>query len=90
MPYWETIQRLAKTNRNAPKGKPEAVNHHKPPSYHIKEAFEIGQGRDSYSKPRDAARILAKNDLTLAAEQCPELKALLSTVLALCEGEILP
>jgi len=39
LPYWKTIQTLAKHNRSAPNGSPETVNHQKPPSYWIKEIF---------------------------------------------------
>ena len=50
LPYWKTIQSLAKHNRSAPSGSPEAVNHQKPPSYHLKEIFKSG-GRQDYNKP---------------------------------------
>ncbi|MCP4699339.1 MAG: DUF4276 family protein, partial [Gammaproteobacteria bacterium] len=45
LPYWTTIQRLAGHNKTAPGGVPEAVNHNKPPAYHIKEIFRIGNRR---------------------------------------------
>jgi len=86
LPFWPTIQRLAKHKKNVPSGVPEAVNHNKPPSYHIREIFEIGQGRDSYSKPRDAKRILNDNDLSIAIDRCPELKSFINTILLLCGG----
>ena len=89
LPFWPTIQRLAQHNKNAPMGAPESVNHSKPPAFRLKEIFEIGKCRDSYNKPRDAARILTdkENDLLTAANACPELKAFLNTILALCGGE---
>ena len=90
LPYWPTIQRLAKHNKGAPGGKPEAVNHNNPPAYRIKAIFEIGKCRDSYVKPRDAARILRENDLATAIGQCPELKAFINTILALCGGPVIP
>jgi hypothetical protein len=86
LPYWKDIQQIAGHNRKAPSGRPEAVNHNHPPSRHLKEIFEIGTCRDSYSKPRDAHRILRDKDLTVAAAQCPELKALLNTILRLSGG----
>ncbi len=89
LPYWNDIQRIAGHNRRAPKGLPEAVDHGRPPSYYIKEIFEIGNCRDSYSKPRDANRILRNNDLAIAAAQCPELKSFLNTILMLCGGQAL-
>lgn len=89
LPYWKDIQRIAGHNRKAPTGLPEAVNHNRPPSYHIKEIFEIGTCRDSYSKPRDANRILRDNDLAVAAGQCPELRSFLNTILTLSGGQVL-
>ena len=88
LPYWPTIQRLAKHNRAAPGGNPETVDHQNPPAHRIKEIFEIGRCRDSYVKPRDAARILRENNLSTAVNQCSEVKALINTILRIC-GEVL-
>lgn len=91
LPFWPTIQKLAKkTDKAAPSGKPEQVNHDKPPSKYIQEIFELGKCRDSYVKPRDAKRILKENNLMDAATVCLELKAFLNTIQALCEGELIP
>jgi hypothetical protein len=87
LPFWSDIQALAGHNRGAPSGPPEAVNHNRPPSYHIHEIFRIGTCRDGYSKPRDANRILRGKDLSEAANKCPELKAFLNTILTLSGGE---
>lgn len=89
LPYWSSIQKLAGHNKSAPTGKPETVNHNNPPAYRIKEIFEIGRSRDSYVKPRDAGRILSKNDLGVAVAECPELKAFVNTIISVCGGEIL-
>lgn len=89
LPYWTTIQTLAGHNKSAPAGLPETVNHNKPPSYHIKEIFELGRKR-SYSKTRDAAKILKNNNLIDAVNLCPELKAFLNTILSLCEADLIP
>lgn len=86
LPYWEEIQNIAGHNRNPPSGPPESVNHNRPPSFHIKEIFQVGRSRNHYSKPRDANRILRGKDLTIAALQCPELKAFLNTIISLCGG----
>jgi len=88
LPFWETIQRLAGHNMAAPGGPPEAVNHNRPPSVRIEEIFRVGRRRD-YVKPRDAERILRENDLRVAATSCPELRALLNTILRLCGAECL-
>jgi hypothetical protein len=87
LPYWPTIQKLAGHNKEAPAGRPESVNHNNPPAYRIKEIFEVGRCRDSYIKPRDAARILRDNDLSVAINQCAELKAFINTILSVCGGE---
>ena len=86
LPYWSEIQKVAGHNRKAPQGPPESVNHDRPPSYHIKDLFENGRCRDSYSKRRDANRILRNKDLAIAAEQRPELKAFLNTIITLSDG----
>lgn len=84
LPYWSTIRRIAGTNRKAPSGDPETINHGKPPSYHIKEAFRSGGGRRSYVKVRDANRILRDNGLESSIERCPELRALIDTIVDVC------
>lgn len=83
LPFWSDIQKLAGHKKGPPSGPPESVNHNKPPSYHIKEIFRIGARGRYYSKARDAAEILRGRDLTVAANQCPELKAFLNTILTL-------
>ncbi|NER36915.1 MAG: DUF4276 family protein [Oscillatoria sp. SIO1A7] len=91
LPFWPTIQKLAKKrDRSAPSSSPEQVNHNKPPSYHIKEIFELGKCRDSYIKPRDAKRILEENNLIDSAIVCLELKEFLNTILLLCGGQEIP
>jgi len=87
LPFWSEIQKLAGHNRKAPSGAPEKVNHTRPPSVHIQEIFRAGTCRDDYSKPRDALRILKGQNLAVAAEACPELKAFLNTILDLCKGK---
>ena len=90
LPYWPTIQKLAKHNKGAPGGNPETVNHQNPPAYRIRKIFEVGKCRDSYVKPRDAKRILRENDLSKAVNQCLELKALINTILSVCGKEMMP
>jgi len=90
LPYWPTIQKLAKHNKAAPDGNPEIVNHQNPPAYRIKEIFEIGKCRESYVKPRDAERILRENDLAVTIHQCAELKAMINTILSVCGGTVIP
>lgn len=90
LPYWSTIQKLAKHNMGAPSGPPEQVNHNRPPATRLKEIFERGKCRDSYVKTRDALRILKDNDLSIAVNACTELKAFVNTLLKLSDGTELP
>jgi hypothetical protein len=90
LPYWSSIQRLAKHNKGVPSGSPERVNHNNPPAHRIKEIFEIGQCRDSYVKPRDAGRILKDNDLLTSINECSEFKAFVNTILSVSGGDVLP
>lgn len=87
LPYWPAIQDLARHNRTAPAGAPESVDHNHPPSYRIKEIFRTGKGPRHYTKTRDAKRILQGKDLSVAAAACPELRALMNTILTLSEGD---
>jgi hypothetical protein len=86
LPFWPTIQKLAGHNGKPPAGHPENVNHGNPPARRIGDLFERGTCRDSYSKARDAKRILRDNDLQVAAAACPELRLFLNTILRLCGG----
>jgi len=88
--YWADIVKLAGHNKRSPGKSPESVNHNRPPAYRIQELFEVGNCRSSYVKPRDANRILQGKDLLVSANACPELKALLNTILQLCDGDIIP
>lgn len=90
LPFWPTIQKMAKHNKSAPAGAPETIDHDHPPAHRISEVFESGKGRDSYVKPRDAKRILDQNDLLISAQACPELKAFLNTILELSGGQVIP
>jgi hypothetical protein len=87
LPYWTTIQKLAKHNRSAPSGLPETVNHQKPPSDWIKEIFSTGKCRRDYDKVSDGMAILKKNDLMIAIQACPELKAFVYRIISLCDEE---
>ncbi len=86
LPYWDIIQRLAQSNRASPGANPERVNDGKPPSKVLAEIFEAGKGRDSYSKTRDATRILQDQSLQPAIDACPELKAFVNTIIRLSGG----
>ena len=87
LPYWTTIQKLAKHNRSAPSDSPETVNHQKPPSFLIKEIFRTGKCRKDYDKVSDGKAILKNNDLMIAIKACPELKAFVYRIISLCDEE---
>jgi len=48
------------------------------------EIFESG-GQSSYDKPFDGVRILKNNDLMVAIQACPELKAFVNRIISLCD-----
>ncbi|HIK13286.1 MAG TPA: DUF4276 family protein [Oscillatoriaceae cyanobacterium M33_DOE_052] len=90
LPYWSTIQRLAKHDRAAPSASPETVNHNKPPSYWIKEIFRGGKIRQDYSKTIHGRKILKEQDLMISIRACPELKEFVNRILFLCGGDEIP
>jgi hypothetical protein len=87
LPFWSDIQKLAGHNCAAHWSAPEQVNHNHPPSHRIKDVFQAGSRQQAYIKVRDAPRILRNKDLLIPAQACPELKALLNTILTLCQAE---
>lgn len=84
LPYWDRIQKLAGRRCKPFGAKPEAVDCDNPPAHRLRKLFEAGQCRQSYNKPRDAGRILRDVDLMVAIRACPELQALVNTILTLC------
>jgi hypothetical protein len=87
LPYWDQIKTITGCNRRCPSGNPELVDHGKPPARHIQEAYRTGtktKNTRSYIKTIEPLAILKGQDLTVAAKQCSELRALLNTILTLC------
>jgi hypothetical protein len=87
LPYWETIVALAGSNVRQPGPQPERIDHNNPPAHRLAEIFRTGSSNRRYCKPRDAGRILRDQDLSVAARACPELRALLNTILVQCGAE---
>jgi len=87
LPYWTTIKKLANHNLSAPRGLPETVNHQQPPSYRIREIFSSGTRGKDYNKVIDGVAILKNNDLMIAIQACPELKAFVNRIISLCDEE---
>lgn len=83
IPFWDTIVQQAKGNKQKPTTPPESINHQKPPSKVINEVFLTGERKTRYIKTVDGPKILKKHGLEEAASECPELKALLNTILKL-------
>jgi hypothetical protein len=86
LPYWSRIQRLSGSDRNPPAEHPESVNHNRPPATHLSNVFRAGSKKRAYSKTRDGAAILRDQDLAVSAARCPELQALLDTILSLSKN----
>lgn len=86
LPYWSDIQALAGRKASSPGAHPEKINHSRPPAHRLQALFEAGSTRKSYSKPRDALRILKDQDLGIAIEACLELKLLVNRIIGLAGG----
>jgi hypothetical protein len=90
LPYWDDICKCLKVRKQKPAANPEQVNCLKPPSQHLIELYHLAKPPRSYDKARDGKAILRDKDLTVAANQCPELKDLLNTLLGCAGLELLP
>ena len=86
LPFWPRIQKLAGSTRNMPASNPELVNHMTPPSKLLIEVFQRGNKGRAYVKLRDTAKILEEQDLMVAITACGELRALVNTILCLCDA----
>jgi len=85
LPYWEKIKKLTGSNRKAPGLHPEEIKHGNSPAYRLEEVFRTGSKTQSYVKTRDAGRILRDEDLAVAINACPELKAFVDRIIELCK-----
>lgn len=79
LPYWSRVQQIARTKKAVPGKHPEKVNHDRPPSVHLSEAFKSSP-TGCFVKVRDAARIIRDQDLQIAIDACPELKAFVDRI----------
>lgn len=87
LPYWERICKIARAEGIAPFRNPETVNHDRPPSRRLDELFRRGKRGKGYTKTVHGPKILDGQDLTVAAAACPQLKAMLNTILRLSGTE---
>jgi hypothetical protein len=85
LPYWDKIKRITGSNRRPPGTSPEKIDHGNSPAYRLAEVFRTGAKTQGYVKTRDAGRILKGEDLLVAINACPELKAFVNTILSLCD-----
>ena len=85
LPFWPQVRKLSGTSRQTPSPSPETVNHNKPPSRFLDEAYRTGRKR-AYRKTQDGVAILRNQDLAVSAAACPELKAFLNTIFTLSGG----
>lgn len=93
LPYWEEIQKLTGSSRSSPGAKPEKINHHNSPAYRLAEVYRLGNKSKKYKKTIDAGKILRGEDLMVAINACPELKAFVNRILSLCgvaDEELIP
>ena len=79
LPYWEFICHRIGVTRSRPGANPEQVNHMSPPSRRLEELYRIAKRK--YKKPLEMTAILERQDLSIAARECRELRLLLNTLL---------
>jgi len=83
LPYWETICERVGVRHAKPGPDPEKVDLDRPPSRRLEELYRLAKPSRRYIKTIEMATILRDKDLVVAAGQCPELMALLNTLLRL-------
>lgn len=84
LPYWNDICRRLRVQRQSPGSDPEQVNGANPPAHRLQELYRLAKPKArKYAKVTEMRTLLANKDLTVAANQCPELKAFLNTLLNL-------
>ena len=89
LPYWEKICQRVGVRQASPGPHPEQVNLNNPPSRRLATLYRLAKPRPrKYVKTIEMAAILRDKDLNVAANQCPELKSLLNTLLML--GNLTP
>lgn len=83
LPYWEAICKRVGVHHAAPGAQPEQVDLIHPPSHRLEALYRLARPRRKYIKTIEMAAILQGEDLTIAANLCPEFKCLLNTLLHL-------
>ena len=85
LPFWRSICDKIGVRHAPPGAHPEKVDFNQPPSRRLQELYNRARPPQKYIKPIEMNALLRGKDLTIAAEQCPEFKALLNTLLTLSE-----
>ena len=84
LPYWDAICGRLGVQQSPPGGNPESVDQMNPPAYRLRELYRRAKPKPrKYVKTTEMYAILKNRDLTVAASQCPEFRALLNTLLTL-------
>ena len=90
LPYWADICRRVRVTQKTPGSNPETVDQMNPPAYRLRKLYQRAKPRPrKYVKTTEMFAILKGKDLTLSANQCPEFKAFLNTLLKLSDLETL-
>jgi hypothetical protein len=89
LPYWDAICRRVDVHLAVPGPYPEQVNLDYPPSKRLGELYRLAKPPRKYIKPIEMAAVLRDKNLMIAADQCPEFRALLNTLLALSDLSLL-
>lgn len=81
LPYWAEICGRLGFHQARPGGAPETIDGEQPPSRRLDTLYR--RANKKYVKQTEMERILRGQDLTVAAAQCPQLRAFLNTLLTL-------
>ena len=79
LPFWEEIADWLKVAAKRPGPHPEKINGQNPPSKRLKELYR--RGGKEYHKVADARKWLTVDRLEEAAEDCPQLRDFLDSLL---------
>lgn len=91
LPFWAEICQHLQVTQGPPGANPEEVDADRPPSKRLRELYgRANRPRRSYNKVIEMSRLLKGKDLTVIANQCPEFKLLLNTLLELSGLTLLP
>lgn len=85
MPFWNEIAKSLGVRAKKPGARPEDINNEKPPSIHLSDLYR--RANSKYLKAVHVAKWLTADNLETAAEQCPELRAFLNSLLEFAQAK---